>query len=218
MRLAGFDNRLLPGGSSMESNHVADAAGKTWKTDLKKLFETSGTNISRKIREDKIRAAVVLGENPSIAPDYHHFINNLEFLVVADMFLTETAQAADVFLPLSAYMESEGHLTNWSGLQQQTNPIGAPASGIRTLDIINKLSSLMGYTEQIHSADAVFAELQTLIKLNESSWRNHGSFPTTDGKAHFALYSDQTLSVSAETPQVLAIDARMAAQMKLIRA
>jgi hypothetical protein len=54
--------------------------------------------------------------------------------------------------------------------------------------------------------------------LNESSHRNHGSFPTPDGKANFALYSDQALSVSAEAPQVLQIDARMIAQMKLIRA
>ena len=218
MRLAGFDNRLLPGGGSMETNQIADATGKVWKTDMKKLFETSGTNIGRKIREDKIRAAVIFGENPSIAPDYNHFINNLEFLVVADMFLTETAQAADVFLPLSAYMESEGHLTNWFGMQQPTNPIGFPANGMRTLDIMNKLFSSVGDTEQSHPADEVYAELQSFIKLNESSHRNHGSFPTPDGKAHFALYSDQALSVSAEAPQVLQIDARMIAQMKLIRA
>ncbi len=218
MRLAGFDNRLLPGGGPMESDRLADAAGKLWNADLKKLFQTSGTNIGRKIREDKIRAAVIFGENPSIAPDYHQFVNNLEFLVVADMFLTETAQAADVFLPLSAYMESEGHLTNWFGLQQQTNPIGTPANGMRTLDIINKLIILTGYSGQTHSADGAYAELQSLIRLNESSGRNHGSFPTPDGKAHFTLYSDQTLSVSAEAPQVLEIDARMSARMKLIRA
>jgi hypothetical protein len=115
-------------------------------------------------------------------------------------------------------MESEGHLTNWFGLQQETNPVGAPANGMRTLEMIDKLFSLMGYTGQTQSAEAVFAELQSLIELNESTWHNHGSFPTTDGKAHFALYSDQTLSFSAETPQVLEIDARMTAQMKLVRA
>jgi predicted molibdopterin-dependent oxidoreductase YjgC len=197
---------------------VADAAGKLWNTDLKKLIETSGTNIGRKIREDKIRAAVILGENPSIAPDYHHFVNNLEFLVVADMFLTETAQAADVFLPLSAYMESEGHLTNWFGLQQRTTPIGDPANGMRALDILEKLFSLIESTEQSQSVDDVNAELQSFIKLNESSSHDHGAFPTPDGKAHFALYSDQSLSFSAEVPQVLQIDARMTAQMKLIRA
>ena len=201
----------------MEDSLVADAVGTLWKSDLKKLFESSGTNIGRKIREDKIRAAVIFGENPSVAPDYHHFVSNLEFLVVADMFLTETAQTADVFLPLSAYMESEGHLTNWSGLQQKSNPIGAPANGMRTLEMIQKLCSLMGYTGASSSAETTNSELQTLIKLTEDGGQNHGSFPTADGKAHFVLYSDQTLAVSAEAPQVLAIDARMKAQTKLIR-
>jgi formate dehydrogenase major subunit len=215
-RLAGFDNRLLPGGAAIDRTYLADATGKVWGTDLKKLFETSGTNIGRKIREDKIRAAIIFGENPSVAPDYHHFVNNLEFLVVADMYLTETAQAADVFLPLSAYMESDGHLTNWFGLQQKTNPIGEPASGFRTIDILNKLSAPAGCTTSDASFETVCSELQALIQASESSDHVNGAFPTADGKAHFVLYSDQVLPVSANAPQVLEVDARVAAQMKLI--
>ena len=218
MRLAGFDNRLLPGGALMSNDHSAGAAGRMWKTDLKKLFETSGTNIGRKIREDKIRAAVIFGENPSVAPEYHHFVNNLEFLVVADMFLTETAQAADVFLPLSASMETDGHLTNWFGFQQKTNPIGPPANGFRTIDIINKLSGLMGYTPAPATFEEIHSELQSLLQLNGTSNPINGSFPTEDGKAHFALYSDQAVAVGTDVPQVLEIDARMSAQMKLISA
>jgi NADH dehydrogenase/NADH:ubiquinone oxidoreductase subunit G len=132
------------------------------------------------------------------------------------MYLTETAQAADVFLPLSAYMEGDGHLTNWFGLQQKTNPIGEPANGLRTLDILNKLSTLAGYTNGEGSFDSVSSELQSLIEASESSNHVNGSFPTTDGKAHFVLYSDQIQSVSANAPQVLEVDARVAAQMKLI--
>ena len=215
-RLAGFDCRLLPGGVLIDRAHASDSVSKAWGTDLKKLFETSGTNIGRKIREDKIRAAVIFGENPSVAPDYHQFVHNLEYLVVADMYLTETAQAADVFLPLSAFMESDGHLTNWFGLQQGTNPIGEPASGVRTLDILNKLSALAGYTHGDSSFNAVASQLQSLVEAGESSSHVNGSFPTTDGKAHFVLYSDQVQSVSANIPHVLEVDARVAAQMKLI--
>jgi predicted molibdopterin-dependent oxidoreductase YjgC len=188
-----------------------------WKSDVAKTLELSGTNLGRKIREDKIRAAIIFGENPSVSQEHHHFVNNLEFLVVADMFLTETAQAADVFLPLSAYMESDGHLTNWFGLQQRTNPIGSPANGLRTMDIVQRLAAAAGYTEVSHSFEEVAAELLSLIEMNETNGRARGSFPTRDGKAHFALYSDQTFSVSAEAPQILEIDARMSAQMKLIR-
>ncbi|HTY38926.1 MAG TPA: molybdopterin-dependent oxidoreductase, partial [Bacteroidota bacterium] len=217
MRLAGFDNRLLPGGGQLGSKEIEAAAGALWKTELKKVFETSGTNIGRKIREDRVRAAVILGENPSVAPDYHQFVNNLEFLVVADMFLTETAQAADVFLPLSAYMESDGHLTNWCGLEQRTNPIGAPAGGKSTFEIIQLLSELSGSVPITASVEAANEELHSLIKLTETTGRSRGEFPTQDGKAHFVLYSDQTMAVSAEVPQVLESDARMSSRMKLIQ-
>jgi formate dehydrogenase major subunit len=218
MRLSGFDNQLLPGGASTKSADFSETVAKLWKTDLKKLFELSGSNIGRKLREDSIRAAIVFGENPAAAPDYHHSTNNLEFLVVADMYLTETAQAADVFLPLSAPMESEGHLTNWFGLQQKTTPIGEPANGLRTLEIINKLCALAGYTQPAQSFDEVCVELESLVKLNESTSHNHDAFPTPDGMAHFVLYSDQTMSVSADVPHMLVTDARMSDKMKLIRA
>lgn len=79
--------------------------------------------IGRKMREDKIRGAVIFGENLSAAPNYHAFTKNLEFPVVADQFLTETAPAADVFLPLSAYWETEGHFRNWAGMLQEASPI-----------------------------------------------------------------------------------------------
>jgi formate dehydrogenase major subunit len=218
MRLSGFDNRLLPGGAMIDDDQIRSAVSKMWKSDVAKTLELSGTNLGRKIREDKIRAAIIFGENPSVSQEHHHFVNNLEFLVVADMFLTETAQAADVFLPLSAYMETDGHLTNWFGLQQGTNPIGAPANGLRTVDIIQKLAAATGYTEVAQSFEEIAAELRSFIEMNEMNGRARGSFPTKDGKAHFALYSDQTFSVSAEAPQILEIDARMTAQMKLIRA
>jgi len=218
MRLTGFDNRLLPGGAPLSNAPGVDAAAKLWKTDLKKLFETSGTNIGRKIREDKIRAAVIFGENPSVAPEYHHFVNNLEFLVVADLFLTETAQAADVFLPLSAFMETDGHFTNWSGLQQRTHAIGEAANGLQTIEIIKTLAGLMGDSPIGGSFDEIVSEFQSLLLSDGAAHHVNGSFPTEDGKAHFALYSDQSLSTNAETPTTIEIDARMATQMKLVRA
>jgi formate dehydrogenase major subunit len=218
MQIAGFDNRLLPGGTLASNGRQIDVLNKLWKTDLEKTLEMSGTNIGRKIREDKIRAAIIFSENPSIAPEYHDFVNNLEFLVVADTFLTETAQAADVFLPLAAYMETEGHLTNWFGLRQKINPIGPPANGISTLDMITALAVIAGNTQGSHSFDAVASEIESLTQLSRMGNHVDGSFPTEDGKAHFSLYSDQSSSVSADLPQVLEIDARMALQMKLIRA
>jgi len=102
-------------------------------------------------------------------------------------------------------------------LEQRTNPIGAPAGGKSTFEIIQLLSELSGSVPITASVEAANEELHSLIKLTETTGRSRGEFPTQDGKAHFVLYSDQTMAVSAEVPQVLESDARMSSRMKLIQ-
>ena len=62
------------------------------------------------------RAMYVVGENPLLSePDLHHAekaLGQLEFLVVQDLFLHETAERADVFLPAAAFAEKDGTFTN----------------------------------------------------------------------------------------------------------
>ena len=67
------------------------------------------------MRDDKIKAAFIFGENPAKDNEFNSFIDHLDFLVVCDMFKNETVQMADVYLPLSSYLESKGHFTNWAG-------------------------------------------------------------------------------------------------------
>jgi len=66
--------------------------------------------------EGKIKAMYLFGENPSLSdPDSTHVqeaLENLEFLVVQDIFLSETAQLADVVLPAATFAERDGTFTN----------------------------------------------------------------------------------------------------------
>ena len=218
MQVAGFDNRLIPGGAPLGNSKLLGEIGHVWRTDLKGLIEKSGTNINRKMREDKIRGAVIFGENPAAGSEFNAFVNNLEFLVVADLFMTETAQAADVFLPMSTYLESEGHLTNWCGMRQVTNPIGDPLNGMSNLDILRKLCELRGHHIAPANFDELSSELDFFASQSGFSGRLNGSFLTADKKAHFVLYSDQTMPTSAETPLVLELDSRIAARLKQIKA
>jgi formate dehydrogenase major subunit len=215
-QLAGFDDQLLPGGVTTSDTEALKEIAKIWNTDIQKLFAGGSGNIKRKIREDKIRLAIILGENPMVAQEFNSFINNLEFTVVADMFLTETAQAADVFLPLSAYLENEGHLTNWSGARQKTYPIGEPMSGLSTIEIISKLSDAIG-SPMKENAGKITEELDSLISRFSFTARLNGKFPTSDGKANFALYSEQIVPSTPVVPGVLAIDARMQSRLKSIK-
>ena len=66
--------------------------------------------------DGRVRAMYVVGENPLLSePDLHHAekaIEQLDFLVVQDLFMHETAERAHVFLPAAAFAEKDGTFTN----------------------------------------------------------------------------------------------------------
>ena len=215
MRLAGFGRSFLPGGTTAENEHMRHLAGSVWKIDLDKLIAEDSTSISRKIREDRLRAAFIFGENPAASPDFSSFIDNLEFKMVADLFLTETAQMADVFLPMSSYLETSGHLTNWAGERKQTNPIGTPPGGLTTSDVVRRIASDLERPIHLNNDGEVADELNYFVRTHQE--KCNGAFPTPDGKAHFVMYSDRVDTVSAAVPLVLELDNRMASRMKNIK-
>lgn len=217
MSVAGFDRQLLPGGAGIGNARILDAVSRFWKQDVGEVV-AGGTNLARKIREDKIRAAMIFGENPAASEDYNGFVNNLEFLVVADMFLTETAQAADVFLPLAAYWEGEGHFTNWAGQRQKTNVIGEPLAGMGNIAILRRLIEMEGLAPSFTGYEDLSAELMSFVRQQGTEGHIDLAFPTEDGKAHFILFSSQVLPTSARIPSVLETDARMNERLSLIHA
>ncbi|MCP4684274.1 MAG: molybdopterin-dependent oxidoreductase [bacterium] len=216
MRLAGFGDRFVPGGTTVKNESQLELVGSVWKTDVKALVAGDATGIPRKIREDKLRAAFIFGENPAASPELNSFVDNLEFKVVGDLFLTETAQMADVFLPLSSYLETSGHLTNWAGQRTQTNPIGSPPGGMTTSDIIRRIAAEIEAPIHLNTDGEVADELNYFIRMHNEN--RDGAFPTADGRAHFVPYSDRVDTVSATTPLVLELDVRTAARMKDIKA
>jgi predicted molibdopterin-dependent oxidoreductase YjgC len=82
-----------------------------------------------------IRAMYVVGENPLLSePDLHHAekaFAQLDFLVVQDLFLHETAERADVFLPAAAFAEKEGTFTNSERRVQRVRAAIAPPGDAR---------------------------------------------------------------------------------------
>jgi formate dehydrogenase major subunit len=217
MAVAGFDRQLLPGGASIRNDRILDAVNRFWKHDVSAVVGGGGS-LARKLREDKIRAAMIFGENPAASEDYNSFINNLEFLVVSDLFLTETAQAADVFLPLAAYWEGEGHFTNWAGQRQKTSAIGEPVTGMSNIAILQRLLESEGFAPPFGSIADLSSEILSFVRQQGTEGRIGLRFPTQDGKAHFLLYSDQVLATSARVPTVLETDARMNERLSLIDA
>ncbi len=99
--------------------------------------------------ERKVKALYVMGENPVLSdPNQAHVIEGLEaldFLVVQDIFLTETAQYADVVLPSCSFAEKSGHFTNTERRVQRINPaVNPPGEAKEDWVIIQSIANAMG--------------------------------------------------------------------------
>ena len=114
-----------------------------------------------------IKALYIMGENPMVSdPDLKHVeesLKKLDFLVVQDIFLTETAQLADVVLPAASFAEKDGTFTNTERRVQRVRKGVEPPGQARTdWEVIADLSTRMGYEMKCRSAEEIFAEIMEL--------------------------------------------------------
>jgi predicted molibdopterin-dependent oxidoreductase YjgC len=113
--------------------------------------------------DGELKALYIMGENPVITdPHQHHTIEglkNLEFLVVQDIFLTETAKYAHVVLPAACSFEKEGTFSNTERRVQRVRKAVTPPGEARDdLSIIMQLSRAMGYPMEYRSPEQVLEE------------------------------------------------------------
>jgi len=123
---------------------------KEWKTnELPIKHGYVVTDMIKKIDEGIVKAMYITGENPLLSePDLTHAeetFKKLEFLVVQDLFLHETAQIADVVLPASSFAEKEGTFTNSERRVQRVraaiNPVGKSKPDWEIIQLIaNKIA------------------------------------------------------------------------------
>jgi formate dehydrogenase major subunit len=113
-----------------------------------------------------VKCCYIMGENPMLSdPDLHHVekgMKNLEFLVVQDIFLTETAQFANVVLPAACFAEKDGTQTSTERrVQRWRKAVNPPGQAKADWQIISELAGKMGFAKQFpyKSAEEVFNEV-----------------------------------------------------------
>jgi formate dehydrogenase alpha subunit len=109
-----------------------------------------------------IKALFILGENPMLSdPDISHVqkaLENLEFLVVQDLFLTETAMLADVVLPGASFAEKDGTYANTERRVQRVRKAIEPLAGKADWEVLAEIITRMGYPQNYTCAEDVFTE------------------------------------------------------------
>ncbi|MEM5544511.1 formate dehydrogenase subunit alpha [Sulfitobacter sp. AS92] len=171
---AGLIPMFLPDYQPVEDDGVRSAFTDVWGSgDFSAEKGLTVTEIMDAVHDGDIKAMYVLGENPAMSdPDVDHArdaLAKLDHLVVQDIFLTETANYADVILPASAFAEKSGTVTNTNRQVQMGRPAVTPPGEAREDWWIEvELAKRLGLDWSYESPADVFAEM----KLNMKSFDN----------------------------------------------
>jgi predicted molibdopterin-dependent oxidoreductase YjgC len=168
-RLAGFQDILDPA--------VREKFGSAWGVTIQDRYGMHLTQMFEAMERGDLNAVYVIGENPaqSEADSGHavHLLEGLDHLVVQDIFLTKTAQLADVVLPGSAsWCESEGTVTNSERRVQRVRKALDPPGDARDdiqiiLELCRRLGADFDYgTQPREVAEAVWQEVRSLSPMH----------------------------------------------------
>ena len=130
-------------------------------------IQRSYEDIAEAIEDKTIRGLFVIGED---IDDYAN-LDNLDFLVVQDLYLTPTAQKADVVLPAVSYAESQGTFTNAERRIQRSNSAIPALSGYQNWEVINQMMFMLGMTDNYSSVEEITEEISKEIKEYTGAYR-----------------------------------------------
>lgn len=174
---AGLIPMFLPDYQTVVDHGVRVAFTDVWKSeDFSSEKGLTVTEIMDAVHAGDITGMYILGENPAMSdPDVEHArdaLANLEHLVVQDIFLTETANYADVILPASAFAEKSGTVTNTNRQVQMGRPAVTPPGGAKEDWWIEvELAKRLGLNWVYDSPADVFAEMKLNMKsLSNITW------------------------------------------------
>ena len=212
---AGLVPMFLPDYQSVTDDGVRKAFTEVWDSgDFSAEKGLTVTEIMDAVHDGKIKAMYILGENPAMSdPDVEHArdaLAKLDTLVVQDIFLTETANYADIILPASAFAEKSGTVTNTNRQVQIARPAVPPIGDAREdWKITVELANRLGLNWHYDSPADIFAEMKLNMRsLDNITWErleNEGAvtypslsptdpgqaivfgdgFPRPDGRARF---------------------------------
>ena len=174
---AGLIPQVLPDYQSVEDPAVRELFRHIWKgTEIQAAPGLTVVEIIDAIYRGEIRGMYILGENPAMSdPDVEHArkaLAQLDHLVVQDIFLTETANYADVILPAAAFPEKTGTVTNTNRqVQMGRKAIDPPGEARPDWEIIVELARRVGLDWDYDGPAGVFAEMKMSMRsLHHITW------------------------------------------------
>ena len=162
--MGGLPN-VYTGYQKVDDPAVRERMESAWGVDrLPDRPGLTATDMMNKAHEGELKALYIIGENPMVSdPDLNHAeksLKNLDFLVVQDIFLSETARMADVVLPSASFAEKDGTFTNTERkVQRVRKAVTAPGKAREDGVILCDLSKRFGYAMSYKDSREVMEEI-----------------------------------------------------------
>jgi predicted molibdopterin-dependent oxidoreductase YjgC len=163
----GAIHSMFPGYQKVTDGSMREKFGAAWGVEIPTNKGGRVTDFIEKAHEGELKAFYAFGEDPVRSePNQSLVIESLEkldFLLVQEIFMTETAKMADVVLPATCFAEKNGTFTNSERrVQRVRKAVEAPGEARPDWQIICDVSTAMGYPMQYDSVRDVFDEMAGL--------------------------------------------------------
>jgi NADH-quinone oxidoreductase subunit G len=192
----------LPGYAPLSDVGERSRFAKLWAGEISSTPGMSARAMMEAARTGKLRALYVVGANPVRTFDVSvpDRFAGLELLIVQDMFLTETAQRADVVLPAASTYEKNGTLTNTCGEVQMTHRAFDPQGPRSDFDLIRILSHQLamlglGSAIKLRTPEAAFDEIRQHV-----SGYNISAANLLAGSAQLSHASSNSIDAAHDVP------------------
>jgi formate dehydrogenase major subunit len=164
---AGLIPMVYPDYQSVASDDIRAKFEKAWGVELNSKPGLTVVEIMKAAMAKEIQGMYIMGENPFISDPnsnkVRQALSSLDFLVVQDIFLTETAEFADVILPASSYFEKQGTYTNTDRRVQLGRPVlESPGEAREDWKILCDIGKRLGVAMDYSTSSEVFDEFTSL--------------------------------------------------------
>jgi formate dehydrogenase alpha subunit len=158
---------VFPGYQKIDDDAAREKFEKAWGVKLSSEPGYPVTEFGELALEGKLKAVYAMGENPMMTePDITHVkegFEKLEFFAVQDIFLSESAELADVVFPSAAAYEKEGTFTNTERRVQLLRPAREKPEGTRfDWETVCEIATRFGYPMHYGSASEIMDEIASL--------------------------------------------------------
>lgn len=161
---------VYPGYQPVDNDKINRKFEDAWGVELSDEKGLTVVEMMHAVEQDQLKALYIMGENPALSdPNLNRTrkaLDDIEFLVVQDIFLSETAEYADVVLPSVCFAEKDGTFTNTERrVQRVRKAVKQPGDARDDWQIVSQVATKMGLDMSYKDPSQIMDEIASVSPI-----------------------------------------------------